>query len=95
MEVPTTHQRELEGTVVSDAMAKTCVVLVERWKMHPKYRKAFRVHRRYKVHDPIHAAHVGDRVRFVACRPISKDKRWRLVDVIAHASESASDVPVA
>ncbi|MBI2482767.1 30S ribosomal protein S17 [Candidatus Uhrbacteria bacterium] len=82
--------RQFEGTVVSDAMAKTCVVVVERWKMHPKYRKAFRMRRRYKVHDPEHTAHVGDQVRFVECRPISKEKRWRLVDVIGHASAPAS-----
>lgn len=46
--------------------------------------------RRYKVHDPEHTAHVGDQVRFVECRPISKEKRWRLVDVIGHASAPAS-----
>lgn len=77
---PTTHARHLEGIVVSTAMAKTCVMLVERWKMHPKYRKSYRVRRKYKVHDPEGVAAVGDRIRVVTCRPMSKEKRWRLVE---------------
>ncbi len=76
---PVAHHRQLEGTVVSDRMMKTRVVLVERWKRHPKYGKSYRVHRRYKVHDPAESSHVGDRVRFEECRPISREKRWRLI----------------
>ena len=80
---PTTAEqkkhRRFEGVVVSDKMTKTCVVLVERWKMHPKYAKAYRVHRRFQVHDPQDAAHMGDTVVFEECRPISKNKRWQLV----------------
>ncbi|MBI4142332.1 30S ribosomal protein S17 [Candidatus Uhrbacteria bacterium] len=76
---PVPHHRQLEGTVVSDKMQKTRVVLVERWKRHPKYGKSYRVHRRYKVHDPAESSHVGDRVRFEECRPISREKRWRLI----------------
>ena len=60
-------------------MMKTRVVLVERWKRHPKYQKSYRVHRRYKVHDEEEKTHTGDRVVFEECRPISKDKRWRIV----------------
>lgn len=73
--------RRFEGIVVSDVMAKTRVVVVERQKRHPKYGKSYRVHRRYKVHDPEEATHVGDRVTFEECRPLSKEKRWRLVQV--------------
>ena len=75
--------RRFEGTVVSDAMTKTRVVIVERWKWHPKYKKSFRVRSRYKVHDPEEATHTGDRVVFEECRPISKEKRWRIVKVIS------------
>ena len=74
--------RRFEGTVVSDKMQKTRVVLVERLRWHPKYGKSTRVRQRYHVHDPKESTHVGDRVRFEECRPISKNKRWRLVEVI-------------
>ncbi len=83
MSIPTAKiHRRLEGIVVSDKMSKTRVVLVERWKWHPKYKKSFRVRRRYQVHDEQEATHVGDRVTFEECRPISKEKRWRLVEVV-------------
>lgn len=71
--------RQFEGTVVSDKMQKTRVVLVERWKRHPKYRKSYRVRHRYQVHDPEHVSHTGDRVVFEECRPLSKEKRWTFV----------------
>lgn len=79
--MPTIHRR-LQGTVVSDKMTKTRVVLVERWKWHPKYKKSYRVRRRYKVHDEQETSHVGDRVTFEECRPISKEKRWRMTEVV-------------
>lgn len=79
MTTPTTQRRQLEGTVVSDKMSKTRVVLVERWKWHPKYKKSFRTRSRYKVHDERETTHVGDHVTFEECRPISKEKRWRIV----------------
>lgn len=74
--------RQFEGTVVSDKMRKTRVVLVERWKWHSKYKKSYRVHHRYKIHDPEETTHMGDRVQFEECRPLSKEKRWRLVGVV-------------
>lgn len=83
---PETHPRRLEGIVVSTAMQKTCVIVVERWKMHPKYRKAYRVRRKYKVHDPEGTAVTGDHVRVEECRPISKEKRWRFVEKIVGVS---------
>lgn len=73
-------RRTLQGTVVSNSMAKTLVVLVERRKKHPKYGKYFTVSKRYKVHDEKNQHAVGEVVRFVACRPISKDKRWRVLN---------------
>ncbi|MFH1430553.1 MAG: 30S ribosomal protein S17 [Candidatus Uhrbacteria bacterium] len=72
--------RRFEGDVVSNSMEQTCVVVVNGWRQHPKYGKAFRVRSRFKVHDPKNIARVGDRVRFEECRPISKDKRWRLIE---------------
>ena len=72
-------KRTFVGTVVSDKMQKTRVVLVETRKQHPKYRKQYTVSHRFKVHDESNATKVGDRVAFVECRPISKDKRWRII----------------
>ncbi|MDO8425394.1 MAG: 30S ribosomal protein S17 [bacterium] len=73
------QSRRFQGVVISNAMEKTCVVRVERTKVHPKYRKAYRVKRNFKVHDPENEARVGAVVHFEECRPISKEKRWRLL----------------
>ena len=80
LKVPTiTNARRLEGVVVSCKMQKTIVVSVDRVKMHPKYKKRYTVSKTYKVHDEKGIAKVGDKVVFVECRPLSKDKRWRLL----------------
>ncbi|MFH1098339.1 MAG: 30S ribosomal protein S17 [Candidatus Uhrbacteria bacterium] len=71
--------RRFEGLVVSDKMSKTRVVLVEQLKLHPKYRKQYRVRHRYKVHDENEVSKIGDRVAFEECRPLSKEKRWKIV----------------
>jgi small subunit ribosomal protein S17 len=73
--------------VVSDKMDKTAVVLVQRIKLHPLYRKVIRRHKRYHAHDEGNAARVGDVVLLEECRPISKTKRWRVVDVVERGSE--------
>jgi len=70
------NKRILKGTVISDKMDKTIVVLVERIKEHPQYRRRFRVSKKYKVHDPEKKHHIGDEVTIQECRPISKEKRW-------------------
>jgi len=75
-------KRVFEGIVVSDKMDKTIVVKVVRIKAHPKYKKQYRVSRRYKVHDEKNEYKVGDKVKFVECRPMSKEKRWRVVHKI-------------
>lgn len=72
-------KKKFEGTVVSDKMEKTIVVLVERVKIHPKYHKRYTRSRKYKVHDEKKLYKEGDRVQFVECRPISRDKRWRAI----------------
>ena len=69
--------RRFSGTVVSDKMDKTIVVKVDRVKRHPKYHKSFALSRKYKVHDEKNQFKENDRVSFVECRPLSKDKRWR------------------
>jgi small subunit ribosomal protein S17 len=68
----------LKGVVVSDKMDKTIVVKVEDFKMHPKLQKRYRVSRKYKVHDEKGEYKTGDLVEFVECRPLSKDKKWRV-----------------
>jgi small subunit ribosomal protein S17 len=73
------HIQKFRGTVVSDKMAKTIVVKVDRTVMHPKYKKSYSVSRKYKVHDEDKKYKVGDVVTFVGCRPVSRDKRWRVL----------------
>ena len=67
------------GVVVSDKMAKTIVVKVERTKINPRYQKRYKVSKKYKVHDETKKYKIGDRVSFIECRTISKEKRWRVV----------------
>lgn len=78
METKKTHRR-FQGVVVSDKMTHTIVVRVDRRVMHPKYKKHYAVSTRFKVHDPEGKFHVGDVVNFEECRPLSRDKRWRVV----------------
>ncbi len=73
------QRRTFRGTVVSAKMAKTVVVRVDRLVMHPKYRKQYRMSTRFKVHDEKGEFKVGDVVRFEETRPLSKDKRWRVI----------------
>ncbi len=72
-----------EGVVVSDKMDKTVVVAVETRKVHPLYKKAIRVTKRYKAHDAGRACKVGDKVRIEETRPLSRDKRWRVAGVLS------------
>lgn len=81
-------KRLLQGTVVSNKMDQTAVVLVERLKVHPLYRKVIRMHKRYQAHDAANEAGVGDVVVIEECRPISKHKRWRIVEYLSRRSEA-------
>lgn len=67
-----------KGTVVSDKMDKTIVVAVTTYKTHPKYRKKYKSTNRYKVHDGENKYKIGDVVEIVSCRPISKDKYYKV-----------------
>ncbi len=73
------------GMVVSDKMAKTVVVAIERRFPHPLYGKMVTRTKRLKAHDEENTAKTGDRVRIMETRPISKDKRWRVVEIIERA----------
>jgi len=75
----TTAKRTLQGTVVSDKMAKTVVVRVDSTKVHPKYGKRYRRSEKFKAHDEKGEYKVGDVVRIRETRPLSKDKRWMVV----------------
>ncbi|NMC51453.1 30S ribosomal protein S17 [Candidatus Kuenenbacteria bacterium] len=72
------QKKIFSGKVVSTKMAKTIVVLVERTKIHPKYQKRYKTSKKYKVHDEKGQYRVGDKVNFIECRPLSKDKKWRI-----------------
>jgi len=79
-------QRERLGTVVSDKMMKTVVVRVERVYRHPRYEKVVRRSRTFYAHDEAGAARVGDLVRIRETRPLSKRKRWKVIEVVKAAS---------
>jgi small subunit ribosomal protein S17 len=76
------RRQERRGVVVSDAMDKTIVVKVDAVRSHPKYKKVIRRSIKFHAHDEENAAHVGDIVRIVETRPLSKTKHWRLAEVI-------------
>ncbi len=74
-----------EGLVVSDKMDKTAVVAVVRLKRHPLYGRVQRVTKRFKAHDETNECKVGDRVRIMETRPISKQKNWRVLQIVERA----------
>ncbi|MBD3282205.1 MAG: 30S ribosomal protein S17 [Candidatus Portnoybacteria bacterium] len=73
------NKRILKGVVVSDKMNKTVVVLTERFKEHPRYRKRYRIFKKYKAHDPEGKYKVGDKIMIKESKPISKDKKWIVI----------------
>lgn len=73
------------GTVTSDKMDKTITVSIETVKKHPLYKKIIKTSKKYKVHDENNEAKIGDIVKIVETRPLSKDKRFRLIEIIQKA----------
>ena len=86
-----TEQRNLRATrtgkVVSDKMDKTVVVAIERFVQHPLYQKGVKHTVKFKAHDEENTCKIGDRVKIMETRPLSRDKRWRIVEVIAKTAE--------
>src|SRR5689334_5383087 len=85
-------RKERTGEVISDKMTKTIIVRVERRFPHPRYKKVITGYKKFYAHDEKSEAKVGDRVRIEETRPLSKTKRWRLVQVV---EKSAGVTPVA
>ncbi len=81
-------KRKIEGVVVSNKMDKTAVVRVERIKQHPLYRKYLRRHSRFMAHDEANEAGMGDRVIIEECRPLSRNKRWQIVEWLERGDEA-------
>lgn len=78
-------RRTVQGRVVSDKMDKTIVVLVETYKKHPLYGKRVKYSKKFKAHDENNTAKIGDIVEIMETRPLSKDKRFRLVSIVQEA----------
>lgn len=76
------HRKEREGEVISNRMAKTIVVRVERRFRHPRFKKVLTRYKKFYAHDEANEAKVGDRVRIQETRPLSKLKSWRLVEIL-------------
>lgn len=73
------------GTVVSNKMDKTVVVAVERLVKHPLYGRIIKLTKKFKAHDELNECNIGDKVKLMETRPLSKDKRWRVVSIIERA----------
>jgi small subunit ribosomal protein S17 len=79
-------QKTLVGVVASDKMDKTAVVMVNRMVLHPTYKKYIRKRKKVKAHDEANACHVGDKVLLIETRPLSKEKRWRVKEILERAA---------
>ena len=79
------HRKKRVGTVVSDKMDKTVVIALEEHVKHPKYGKIIKRTVKFKVHDENNECGVGDKILVAETRPLSKDKRWRLVQIVEKA----------
>ena len=79
------NRKSMIGTVTSDKMDKTITVSVETVKQHPLYKKTIKTSKKYKAHDDSNEAKAGDVVKIMETRPLSKDKRWILTDIVQKA----------
>jgi small subunit ribosomal protein S17 len=84
--VTTKHRQQKVGRVVSNKMDKTIVVVVESLKKHRIYKRTYKQTKRFQAHDEENTCQIGDTVRIEECRPLSKMKRWRLVEIIKRGS---------
>jgi small subunit ribosomal protein S17 len=83
------HRKERVGQVISNKMTKTIIVRVERRFPHPRYKKVVTGYSKFYAHDEKSEAKVGDRVRIIETRPLSKTKNWRLVEVLERNADAA------
>jgi small subunit ribosomal protein S17 len=83
----TGRRKSMVGTVVSNKMDKTVVVVVERLTRHPVYKKVIKSGKRFKAHDADNVCQMGDVVRIVECRPLSKEKRWVVEEIVRSTAE--------
>lgn len=84
-ETKTTGKKIFQGLVVSDKMDKTIVVEIHKRRVHRLYKKYVNETKKLKAHDENNDAHIGDTVRVIEARPMSKDKKWRLLEIVERA----------
>ncbi len=87
-----TRRQTIIGTVVSDKMDKTVVIEVERTMQHPRYKKFIRSRKKYKAHDENNECRLGDVVKIMGTRPISKDKTWRVAEIMKRRYVSTAQI---
>jgi len=80
------RQKTLVGVVTSDKMEKTVIVMVKRLVLHPIYKKYVRKRKKIKAHDEQNQCHMGDKVLLIETRPLSREKRWRVKEVLERAA---------
>ncbi len=80
-------RKVMTGKVISDKMEKTVVVAVESLVRHPLYQRTIRRTKNFKAHDENNSCHVGDKVKVMETRPLSKDKRWRVVEILEKSKQ--------
>lgn len=83
------RRKSMVGRVVSDKMDRTVVVVVERLRRHPLYKKVIRIRKKFKAHDADNACQIGDVVRIVESRPLSKEKRWVVEEILKGPADRA------
>lgn len=88
-QTPRGHRKQRYGEVISNKMAKTIVVRVERRFPHPRFKKVVTAYKKLYAHDEKGEAQVGDRVRIEETRPLSKIKRWRLIEIVEKSADAA------
>lgn len=88
------NKRKMIGIVVKDKMNKTIVVEVEKFLKHPKYHKFIKRKMKYKAHDELNACKIGDEVMIIEVRPVSKDKRWMVKEIIKKEELSVGEKEV-
>jgi small subunit ribosomal protein S17 len=79
-------RKTLVGVVTSDKMEKTVIVMVNRLVLHPVYKKYVRKRKKFKAHDEQNQCHMGDKVLLIETRPLSREKRWRVKEVLERAA---------